>query len=124
MKIYSLSMRFAVVAILAMGSFHAARAQTPSPLQEWQYSGGIILARLFEPDLPRFRTILGLASELQPAYDGSRAYRVEGGPVINAYYRDVAFISTGDGIGYNFLRGDHFQVGVSMTYDPVSYTHL
>jgi outer membrane scaffolding protein for murein synthesis (MipA/OmpV family) len=60
---------------------------------------------------------LGLASELQPAYDGSRAYRVEGGPVINAYYRDVAFISTGDGIGYNFLRGDHFQVGVSMTYD-------
>jgi outer membrane scaffolding protein for murein synthesis (MipA/OmpV family) len=92
-------------------------AQTPSPLQEWQYSGGIILARLFEPDLPRWRTILGLASELQPAYDGSRAYRVEGGPDVNIYYRDVAFISTGDGLGYNFLRGDHFQVGLSMTYD-------
>ncbi len=103
--------------LLCGGLSQAVSAQTPSPLQEWQYSGGIILARLFEPDLPRFRTILGLASELQPAYDGSRAYRVEGGPVINAYYRDVAFISTGDGIGYNFLRGDHFQVGVSMTYD-------
>jgi outer membrane scaffolding protein for murein synthesis (MipA/OmpV family) len=94
-----------------------ASAQTPSPMQEWQYSGGIILARLFEPDLPRFRNIFGVASELQPAYDGSRAYHVEGGPVINVYYRDVAFISTGDGIGYNFLRGDHYQVGVSMTYD-------
>jgi outer membrane scaffolding protein for murein synthesis (MipA/OmpV family) len=92
-------------------------AQTPSPLQEWQYSGGIILARLFEPDLPKYRTILGLAAELQPAYDGSRAYRVEGGPDINFYYRDIAFISTGDGIGYNFLRGDHFQVGVAMGYD-------
>lgn len=103
--------------LLCGGLLQVVSAQTPSPLQEWQYSGGIILARLFEPDLPRFRTILGLASELQPAYDGSRAYRVEGGPVINAYYRDVAFISTGDGIGYNFLRGDHFQVGVSMTYD-------
>ena len=103
--------------LLCGGLSQVVFAQTPSPLQEWQYSGGIILARLFEPDLPRFRTILGLASELQPAYDGSRAYRVEGGPVINAYYRDVAFISTGDGIGYNFLRGDHFQVGVSMTYD-------
>jgi outer membrane scaffolding protein for murein synthesis (MipA/OmpV family) len=103
--------------LLCGGLSQVVSAQTPSPLQEWQYSGGIILARLFEPDLPRFRTILGLASELQPAYDGSRAYRVEGGPVINAYYRDVAFISTGDGIGYNFLRGDHFQVGVSMTYD-------
>lgn len=103
--------------LLCGGLAQGVSAQTPSPLQEWQYSGGIILARLFEPDLPRFRTILGVASELQPAYDGSRAYRVEGGPVVNVYYRDVAFISTGDGIGYNFLRGDHFQVGVSMTYD-------
>jgi len=117
MKIYSLSMRFAVVAILAMGSFHAARAQTPSPLQEWQYSGGIILARLFEPDLPRFRTVLGLAAQVQPVYDGSRAYRIQGGPVIDFHYRDIAFISTGDGIGYNVLRGDHYQLGIGVTYD-------
>lgn len=117
MKIYSLSMRFAVVAILAMGSFHAARAQTPSPLQEWQYSGGIILARLFEPDLPRFRTVLGLAAQVQPVYDGSRAYRIQGGPAIDFHYRDIAFISTGDGIGYNVLRGDHYQLGVALTYD-------
>ena len=94
-----------------------ASAQTPSPLQEWQYSGGIILARLFQPDLPKYRTILGLAAELQPAYDGSRAYRVEGGPDINFYYRDRFFISTGDGIGFNVLRGDHFQFGVAMAYD-------
>jgi outer membrane scaffolding protein for murein synthesis (MipA/OmpV family) len=94
-----------------------AQAQTPSPLQEWQYSGGVILARLFEPALPTFRTITGLAAELQPAYDGSRAYRLEGGPDVNVYYRDVAFISTGDGIGYNVLRGSHYQVGVAMTYD-------
>jgi outer membrane scaffolding protein for murein synthesis (MipA/OmpV family) len=106
------------VSLLLCGGFsQIAPAQTPSPLQEWQYSGGIILAKLFQPDLPEFRTIVGLASDLQPAYDGARAYRVEGGPVINAYYRDVAFISTGDGIGYNFLHGDHYQVGLSMTYD-------
>src|SRR3984957_19147445 len=108
---------YVLVLLLCGGLSKVVSAQTPSPLQEWQYSGGVILARLFEPDLPRFRTITGLASELQPAYDGSRAYRVEGGPVINIYYRDVAFISLGDGIGYNFLRGDHFQVGVSLTYD-------
>jgi hypothetical protein len=29
-----------------------AYAQTPSPMLEWQYSGGIILARLFETNLP------------------------------------------------------------------------
>jgi outer membrane scaffolding protein for murein synthesis (MipA/OmpV family) len=92
-------------------------AQTPSPLQEWQYSGGVVLARLFEPDLPKFRTITGLAAEVQPAYEGSRAYRLEGGPNVDVYYRDVAFISTGDGIGYNILRGTHHQVGIALDYD-------
>lgn len=86
-------------------------------MQEWQYDGGIILARLFDPDLPKWRRVVGIASEVQPVYDGSRAYRVQGGPVVNIHYRDIAFISTGDGIGYNFLRGDHYQVGIGMTYD-------
>jgi len=95
----------------------SARAQTPSPLQEWQYSGGVILARLFEPDLPKWRTILGVASEVQPVYDGSRAYRVSGGPVFNIYYRDVWFLTTGDGLGYNFIRGAHYQIGLSIAYD-------
>jgi outer membrane scaffolding protein for murein synthesis (MipA/OmpV family) len=95
----------------------AAHAQTPSPLQEWQYSGGLILARLFDPDIPRFRSIVGLASEVQPVYDGSRAYRIQGGPVINIQYKDEAFLATGDGLGYNFLRGDHYQVGASLVYD-------
>jgi outer membrane scaffolding protein for murein synthesis (MipA/OmpV family) len=75
------------------------------------------LARLFEPDLPEFRTVLGLAAQAEPVYSGSRAYRVEGGPVIDFYYRDIAFISTGDGIGYNVFRGDHYQVGVALAYD-------
>jgi outer membrane scaffolding protein for murein synthesis (MipA/OmpV family) len=108
---------FATAGILLAGLCRTAEAQTPSPLQEWQYSGGIILARLFEPELPRFRTIVGLASEVQPVYEGSHAYRVRGGPVVNVYYRDIAYISTAEGIGYNFLRGDHYQVGVSMSYD-------
>jgi outer membrane scaffolding protein for murein synthesis (MipA/OmpV family) len=106
-----------LAANLLLASLQTVRAQTPSPLQEWQYSGGIILARLFEPDMPRYRTILGLAAEVQPVYDGSRAYRVEGGPVINIHYLDIAFISTGEGVGYNVLRGDHYQLGIALTYD-------
>jgi outer membrane scaffolding protein for murein synthesis (MipA/OmpV family) len=118
MKIRCVTVKLAALAMILMVSgLQSARAQTPSPLQEWQYSGGIILARLFEPDLPRFRTVLGLAAEVQPVYDGSRAYRVEGGPVINIHYRDIAFVSTGEGVGYNVLRGDHFQVGIGVTYD-------
>ncbi len=107
----------ALVLVLLIAPLHPARAQTPSPLQEWQYSGGIILARLFEPDLPTWRDIVGLASEVQPVYDGSRAYRIQGGPDFLFYYRDIAFISSGEGIGYNFLRGDHYQFGLGVTYD-------
>jgi outer membrane scaffolding protein for murein synthesis (MipA/OmpV family) len=110
--------RLGCLALLLIAGFsQIASAQTPSPLQEWQYSGGLILARLFEPDLPQWRVVTGLAAELQPAYDGSRAYKVQGGPVINIQYKDIAFITTGDGIGYNFLRGDHYQVGLGVTYD-------
>lgn len=103
--------------VLGAAGARAAHAQTPSPLQEWQYSGGVILARLFEPNLPDWRTVVGLAAEVQPVYEGARAYRVSGGPDLLIYYRDAAFISTGDGVGYNFLRGDHYQLGLGMTYD-------
>jgi outer membrane scaffolding protein for murein synthesis (MipA/OmpV family) len=106
-----------LIALFLVGNSRIVRAQTPSPLQEWQYSGGVILARLFEPDLPKFRTILGAAAEVQPVYSGSSAYRVQGGPVINIQYRDIAYFATGDGVGYNFLRGDHYQVGMALTYD-------
>jgi outer membrane scaffolding protein for murein synthesis (MipA/OmpV family) len=60
---------------------------------------------------------LGAAADLAPIYDGARDYRVKGGPVINFRYKDVAFLSTGEGLGYNFLRGDHYQFGVAMAYD-------
>ena len=53
----------------------ASHAQTPSPLQEWQYSGGVILARLFDPNLPQWRLIAGAAADVQPIYDGARAMK-------------------------------------------------
>jgi outer membrane scaffolding protein for murein synthesis (MipA/OmpV family) len=106
-----------VLLLSLLGVSPRALAQTPSPLQEWQYSGGIILARLFEPNLPELRTVAGLGGDVQPVYDGSRAYHVNGGPVVDLRYRDIAFFSTGEGLGYNFLRGDHYQAGIGMTYD-------
>jgi outer membrane scaffolding protein for murein synthesis (MipA/OmpV family) len=96
---------------------HSAWSQTPSPMQEWQYSGGVILARLFDPNFPEWRTVLGVAADTQPVYAGAAAYRVQGGPVINIQYSDIAFLSTGDGLGVNFLRGDHYRVGAAIAYD-------
>jgi outer membrane scaffolding protein for murein synthesis (MipA/OmpV family) len=94
-----------------------ARAQTPSPLQEWQYSSGLILARMFEPEAPAVRTVLGMGAEVAPAYEGSRAYRVRGGPVIDVRFDDVAFVSTGDGVGYNLVHRRGLELGVSLAYD-------
>lgn len=112
------SLRHLVLALaLGAAAARSASAQTPSPLQEWQYSGGIVLARLFEPNLPDWRTVLGVAAEAQPVYDGARAYRLSGGPDVFIYHGDTAFISTGEGVGYNFLRGAHYQFGLGMTYD-------
>jgi outer membrane scaffolding protein for murein synthesis (MipA/OmpV family) len=106
-----------------------AWSQTPSPLQEWQYSGGIILQQLFEPNLPDWRIVLGAAAEAQPVYQGARAVRVVGGPVINIRYKDVTFFSTGEGLGYNFLRGRYYRVGVALGWDlgrrvPDDYPNL
>src|SRR5260370_10703187 len=82
-----------------------ALSQTPSPLQEWQYSSGIVLERLFEPNLPDWRVVLGAGAEAKPLYDGSALSRVQGGPVINIRYNDIAFVSVVDGWAVNLLRG-------------------
>ncbi len=94
-----------------------ASCQTPSPLQEWQYSGGEILASLFEPNLPEWRYVAGVSAEVQPLYEGSKPYRVEGGPVFDIRYRDIAFLSAGEGLGVNFLHTEHYRVGVAIGYD-------
>jgi len=67
------------------------------------------LTKLFQPDQPQWRGVAGLAADLQPVYEGSRAYRALGGPVINVQYSDIAFASTGEGIGVNFLRGAYYR---------------
>ncbi len=103
-----------VVALLAC---HGASAQTPSPLQEWQYSSGIILEKLFEPNLPDWRVIAGVAAEYQPLYDGAQVDRLIGGPVINVRYKDVYFLSVGEGLGVNIIRGEKYRFGLSLGYD-------
>src|SRR5260370_42510062 len=88
-----------------------ALSQTPSPLQEWQYSSGIVLERMFEPNLPDWRVLLGAGAEAKPLYYGAQLSRVQGGPVINIQYKDIAFVSVGEGVGVNVLRGRHCRSG-------------
>jgi outer membrane scaffolding protein for murein synthesis (MipA/OmpV family) len=106
-----------LIAVACCCGPHLALAQTPSPIQEWQYPGGIILEKLFEPKVPEWSRIVGVAASVEPVYDGSHAYSVSGGPVIDIRYRDIAFFSVGEGIGVNLIHAAHFRAGVAVGYD-------
>lgn len=103
--------------LLWMSATQIGWAQTPSPLQEWQYSSGESLYKLFVPDMPDWRVEAGGAVEARPVYQGSTTYRVLLGPVIDVRYRDLAFASVGEGLGYNLLRGENFRAGIAVGYD-------
>jgi outer membrane scaffolding protein for murein synthesis (MipA/OmpV family) len=104
------------VLILAGGQ---AQAQTPSPIAEWQYSSGIELQKRFEPDHPasNWRGTVGASVATQPSYLGSDHYDITGGPNFDIRYKDVAFLSTGEGLGVNLLFTDHFRLGAALGYD-------
>jgi outer membrane scaffolding protein for murein synthesis (MipA/OmpV family) len=106
-----------LIAFVAWLVPHSARAQTPSPLQEWQYSSGVPFIKMYAPEVPTWQVVLGAAAEARPLYDGAQPYRVVGGPVINVRYKDIAFASTGEGIGVNLLHGENYRAGVTIGYD-------
>jgi outer membrane scaffolding protein for murein synthesis (MipA/OmpV family) len=105
-----------LAAILACAA-GAASAQIPSPMQEWQYSGGIALENLFVPKVPRWDVIVGVAASTQPVYSGASQYEAAGGPVINIRYRNLAFLSSGEGLGVNVLEGRKYRVSLAVGLD-------
>lgn len=102
----------------------AAHAQTPSPLAEWQYSSGIQLQRLFEPTIPTWQVELGLGTQFAPVSDGLSRWKLQGGPAVDIRYKDIAFISSGEGIGANLFSFRHISVGGAITYDLGRSPHV
>jgi outer membrane scaffolding protein for murein synthesis (MipA/OmpV family) len=94
-----------------------ALSQTPSPLQEWQYPGGTILDKVFNPDQPNWHVVLGGAVASEPRYGGARVYRVSLAPVIDIRYKDIAFASVGEGVGVNLWHGKMSRAGIAIGYD-------
>jgi len=101
------------LAVLAAG----ARAQTPSPAPEWQYSAGIPLEKMFEPEIPEWAVRVGAAAIYRPRYDGASSYHVLAGATLDVRYRDLFFASTGEGIGINAVSTPHLRAGLAITYN-------
>jgi outer membrane scaffolding protein for murein synthesis (MipA/OmpV family) len=95
----------------------AAYAQTPSPLGEWQYSAGIPLEKMFSPELPKWETRVGTGLTFEPRYDGSSRYHILAGPSLDIRYKDLAFLSTGEGLGVNFAQGQNWRASLAAVYD-------
>jgi outer membrane scaffolding protein for murein synthesis (MipA/OmpV family) len=95
----------------------SASAQTPSPLGEWQYSAGIAVQKMFQPNIPDWQVRLGAAASFQPRYEGSDRYHVVAGPSIDVRYKDLFFLSSGEGFGVNFAQGQNWRVSLAAVYD-------
>lgn len=93
-----------------------AHAQTPTPLAYWQFSAGQVLAP-YGKDAPKWRVIIGPSSVYQPEYEGSDNYQVKPGALLNIRYRGRLFLSGGEGLGYDILRGRNFRAGAALAYD-------
>jgi outer membrane scaffolding protein for murein synthesis (MipA/OmpV family) len=95
----------------------SAFAQTPSPLGEWQYSVGIPLQKMFQPNIPDWQVRLGAATSFQPRFEGSDRYHVVAGPSIDVRYKDLFFLSSGEGFGVNFAQGENWRASLAAVYD-------
>jgi outer membrane scaffolding protein for murein synthesis (MipA/OmpV family) len=94
----------------------SAAAQTPSPFAYWQNSAGIVLRSLGGP-VPDWETVVGGGAVVLPKYQGGKQYEVLPALTLDVRYRDIAFLSTGDGLGVNVIRGDTYRAGVAIAYD-------
>lgn len=95
----------------------SASAQTPSPLGEWQYSVGVPLQKMWQPNIPDWQLRLGAAASFQPRFEGSQRYHMMAGPSIDVRYKDLFFLSSGEGLGVNFAQGQNWRVSLAAVYD-------
>ncbi len=92
-------------------------AQTPSPLAEWQYSAGIPLQKIWQPNIPDWQLRVGVATSFQPRFTGSDRYHLVAGPSVDVRYKDLFFLSSGEGFGVNFVQGENWRMSLAAVYD-------
>jgi len=101
---------------VAGGSWGDAKAQTPSPMNFWQFSAGQVLAP-YGADAPDWTVIVGPAEVYRPEYEGSKHYELKTGAILNVRTSNGFFLSTGEGLGYDVFRGKNYRAGIAVAYD-------
>lgn len=106
----------AATLILVLAGASTAWAQTPSPFNYWQNAAGIVLAPLGGP-IPEWRVSVGAGAAVLPLYEGSSHYKITPAPAFDIRYKNIAFLSSGDGLGVNLIRGKTYRAGIAIGYD-------
>ena len=92
-------------------------AQAPTPMADWQLSAGVPLIAHFVKEVPHWQGAVGAGLVQLPAYEGSTRMRLLPVAAAEFRYRDVAYFSSSEGLGYNFFRGKNYRLGSSLGYD-------
>lgn len=109
--------RIALALVLALLAGRVS-AQTPSPLAYWQYSvGELLAAREGQSEGKTWDLTLGGGAMAVPKFEGAKHYQGEPSLILDVRYRDLAFLSDGEGLGVNLLRGKNYRAGVAIGYD-------
>lgn len=103
--------------VLAAFGLSTAHAQTPSPLGEWQYSAGIPLEKMYRGSEADWQIRVGIGATFEPRYTGADVYHTLVGPSLDIRYKDLAFFSTGEGLGVNVFQGQNWRVSIAAVYD-------
>jgi outer membrane scaffolding protein for murein synthesis (MipA/OmpV family) len=67
--------------------------------------------------IPDWQVTLGGGIAVLPAYEGSRSMRPSPAPDLDVRYKDLAYLSVGEGLGVNLLRGTNYRAGIGLAYD-------
>lgn len=105
-----------IAVLLSLAWAGGAAAQTPSPLAYWQNSAGVVMTPIGGP-IPDWSINLLGGGMVMPAFEGSDRYLIQPAPGFDIRYKDIAFLSDGDGLGVNLLRGQNYRAGVALSYD-------
>jgi outer membrane scaffolding protein for murein synthesis (MipA/OmpV family) len=108
---------WAAVGAALLGTVWAGPVLAQSELMEWQYSAGVPLMPRFAPEIPTWQFTVGPAVLMRPSFPGSGRYVLQPGASIDVRYKDLAYFSTGEGLGLNLASQKSYRAGVAVTYD-------
>lgn len=105
------------LALATVAASGVARADSGSGFAAWQYSAGVLLDQYADGTPARWSAALGAGAEISPRYDGARDARFTAYPLGEIRYRDIAYASLSEGLGWNLLHRENQRAGIALNWE-------